>query len=319
MGAFSEHKVFGIMIRESADDGSDFSNPDADYRLVFLGEDGTLKARDSAGSITTLGGAGSLDLSGLSIERRIQGISDYVAGYDASAADERGFPVGALRGGRQHTTIFDECFYRANNASPSAYDGGVHENTANSGTVSATTPLGNHPGVIALGTVTSTTSRAAILQVNPGDSFILAGGTVRFGAVANIPTLSDGTNTFTVRMGFGALNAGDADGIFFRYGSALNGGEWQGVCRSGGSEAGSVLDTNVVADTNWHTYEFEVNAAATSVEFFIDGSSVGTVSSNIVSAATRLNPAAILRSAGTASRSFLLDAYWAHFEFTTAR
>lgn len=57
MGLFSVSKIFGMTIRESADDGSDFTNPDADYRRVFLGEDGQWHAKDSAGTVTTLGGA----------------------------------------------------------------------------------------------------------------------------------------------------------------------------------------------------------------------------------------------------------------------
>ena len=40
MGLFSLEKLFGMTIRESATDGSDFTNPDADYRRLFLGEDG---------------------------------------------------------------------------------------------------------------------------------------------------------------------------------------------------------------------------------------------------------------------------------------
>lgn len=55
MGLFSLEKLFGITIRESATDGSDFTNPDADYRRLFLGEDGQLHAKDSAGAITDIG------------------------------------------------------------------------------------------------------------------------------------------------------------------------------------------------------------------------------------------------------------------------
>lgn len=58
MGAIESHKIYGLKIRESANDGSDFSNPEADYRLVFLGEDGVWHARDSAGTVTTIGGSG---------------------------------------------------------------------------------------------------------------------------------------------------------------------------------------------------------------------------------------------------------------------
>lgn len=56
-GLENEH-IFGLHLRESATDGSDFSNADADYRRVFLGEDGQLHAKDASGTVTDLGGAG---------------------------------------------------------------------------------------------------------------------------------------------------------------------------------------------------------------------------------------------------------------------
>ena len=55
MTKFSEVPAAGITIRESANDGSDFTNPIADYRRLFLGEDGQLHARDSAGTVTAIG------------------------------------------------------------------------------------------------------------------------------------------------------------------------------------------------------------------------------------------------------------------------
>lgn len=58
MAAIEDHHIYGLQVRESADDGSDFTNPDADYRIVFLGEDGLLHAKDSAGTVTGLGGTG---------------------------------------------------------------------------------------------------------------------------------------------------------------------------------------------------------------------------------------------------------------------
>src|SRR6187431_1140383 len=64
MGLFSTTKIFGATIRESANDGSDFTNPDADYRRLFLGEDGLLHVKDSSGTVTdpfTGGGAVATD------------------------------------------------------------------------------------------------------------------------------------------------------------------------------------------------------------------------------------------------------------------
>jgi hypothetical protein len=45
-----------VIMQEAATDGSDFSNPAADYRVFFVGEDGNLHLKDSAGTVTTPGG-----------------------------------------------------------------------------------------------------------------------------------------------------------------------------------------------------------------------------------------------------------------------
>lgn len=64
-GVFSSALLNGMTIRESANDGSDFTNPAADYRRLFLGEDGFLHVKDSSGTVTdayeNTGGAGGLE------------------------------------------------------------------------------------------------------------------------------------------------------------------------------------------------------------------------------------------------------------------
>jgi hypothetical protein len=59
MTKISDALTYGLTIRESATDGSDFTNPSADYRRLFLGEDGQLHVKDSAGAVTDIGVAGS--------------------------------------------------------------------------------------------------------------------------------------------------------------------------------------------------------------------------------------------------------------------
>lgn len=54
MAAIENEKIYGLKIRESANDGSDFGTPDADYRYLFLGEDGHLHAKDAAAAVTDL-------------------------------------------------------------------------------------------------------------------------------------------------------------------------------------------------------------------------------------------------------------------------
>lgn len=60
MGLIHEDKAYGLTIRESATDGSDFTNPDADYRRLFLGEDGSLHLKDSAGTVTDIAASSSV-------------------------------------------------------------------------------------------------------------------------------------------------------------------------------------------------------------------------------------------------------------------
>ena len=65
MGLIHEDKTYALKIRESADDGSDFSSPEADYRMLFLGEDGFLHVKDSAGTVTDAYEAGGAAVGNL--------------------------------------------------------------------------------------------------------------------------------------------------------------------------------------------------------------------------------------------------------------
>lgn len=65
MAAIENEHVYALQIRESADDGSDFGNPDSDYRYAFLGEDGALHLKDSAGTVTDVGGGVGGGIDGL--------------------------------------------------------------------------------------------------------------------------------------------------------------------------------------------------------------------------------------------------------------
>jgi hypothetical protein len=61
MGTLESSSIYGIQIRESANDGSDFSNASADYRIAFLGEDGLWHVKGSSGTVTDpFTGAGSV-------------------------------------------------------------------------------------------------------------------------------------------------------------------------------------------------------------------------------------------------------------------
>lgn len=91
-GVFSTAKLNAMTIRESANDGSDFTNPDADYRRLFLGEDGLLHLKDSAGAVTDVGaGAASGAFVGWKVYKTTQSITNAVLAFDAEDFDSDGF------------------------------------------------------------------------------------------------------------------------------------------------------------------------------------------------------------------------------------
>lgn len=178
-------------------------------------------------------------------------------------------------------------------------------------------------GVISLGLGTTTTGRASWTGGASLHSILMGQGQARFQSKFAIHVLSDGTNTYTTRLGFiDSLTGESTDGCFFRYTDGVNGGKWQAVCRSNNTE--TAVDTGVtpVADA-FQRFEIIVNAAGTSVSFFIDGVQVGgAVTTNIPTGASRVTGygAMGLKSAGTTSTSAgYIDYMEVEVLFTSAR
>lgn len=158
-------------------------------------------------------------------------------------------------------------------------------------------------GVWSSSTGTTTTGRAGMAK---GGIVIFGTGHIwswRFRQAIGV--LSDGTDTFTVRLGFGdQVNAGEhSEGIIFRYTHSVNSGKWQAVTISGGSETAE--DTGVLADTVFHVFKIEVNAAGTEVKFYIDGALTNTITTTIPTS-TGIN-FKIDKTAGTTARLMYQD------------
>lgn len=117
--------------------------------------------------------------------------------------------------------------------------------------------------------------------------FVLGGGKYVLESMMQIDLISTSTKRFRVSMQIGdelgniitganPLN----NGIFIEYSDNINSGRFNCRCMSGG--VSTSLDSGVTMAINtWYKLRFVVNAAATSVEFFIDDVSVGTITTNI--------------------------------------
>ena len=99
MTKISEALTYGLTIRESATDGSDFTNPTADYRRLFLGEDGSLHLKDSAGAVTDIGGGSVAEITDIptaETDDTLRLAPDGAGGVEW-AAGGGGAPLGVLR------------------------------------------------------------------------------------------------------------------------------------------------------------------------------------------------------------------------------
>lgn len=192
-----------------------------------------------------------------------------------------------------------------------SWDGSL---TSNNSVGTTTTSAGEQdaPGILTCSTAAGATARAGLIT-NTATAIRLGTQETLVELRIRIPTLSDATNTFTVRGGLMSDIGGDApNGVFWRYTHGTNSGNWQGVARTNNVETATNFSTAPVT-SGWQRLTIVVNAAGTSAEFFINGTSVGTVASNIPTAASRETAVgfSIIKSVGTTARTLLLD--YVHF------
>lgn len=174
----------------------------------------------------------------------------------------------------------------------------------------------NHPGQWR-GETGTTTSGHGRLQYYE-DCMRLGGGQMLFETCVKLTTLSDVTDTYTMRVGLSDNTSGDdgTDAVLFRYTHGTHSGNWDLVTRASSSETST--DSSTAVTTDWTSLAILVNAAGTLVTYYVDGSSVGTSSTNIPT--STLGPyVAIKKSAGTTERNMFCDYINLNMQLTNAR
>lgn len=166
-----------------------------------------------------------------------------------------------------------------------------------------------HPGTLSSSTGSTATGRNAACYIEAS--------AIEFGTYAwrawgcfKIPTLSDGTQTFSVMVGFNDsfTSTTYTDCACFRYQHSVNSGKFECLTRS--NSVGSPTDSGVTAAANtWYTYEIRVNAAGTSVEFYLNGTLVQTHTTDIPTGSSRRVGFGhnIVKSLGTTARTLVTD------------
>lgn len=191
------------------------------------------------------------------------------------------------------------------------------------------TPEPGHPGVKTLTTGTDTNGEITMVHGSSEESTngncILGGGVHVLGFVLNLPDLSTVSDEYSLWFGLGSglqaylTHPGDYACVFrYQRTSSTN---WQGIARSAGSQTIASGGSNVAVSTGWNNFIIVINAAATSVSFYVNGTLIGTSTTNIPTSA--VNPIslglAIQKSAGTNARVVNVDKIRWYNRLTTPR
>jgi hypothetical protein len=188
-----------------------------------------------------------------------------------------------------------------------------------SGLASSIADVGGNPGWVAFQTGTATTGRA--LATGASSAILLGNGAWVFETLIYVPTVSDGTDTFVVTAGWNdSPTVTGVDAVMFRYTHGTNSGKFECITRANSTSTTTDSTITLVAATNYKL-RIEINAAATSVVFYINGSSVATHTTNIPTGAGRATAlqVGIVKSAGTTNRDLLCDYIYARCDLTAAR
>lgn len=159
-----------------------------------------------------------------------------------------------------------------------------------------------HPGQYHLSTGASATGQACLYK-GYAFGFVCGNGKITFDTMVNIPTLATGAQDFDVYVGIGNPLTEPDYGYYFKYdrGTSAN---WLRVTSTGGVKTS--VNTGVAVDVSWFHFTIVVNSDNTSVEFFINGVSVGSSTTNLTTA--YINPTfQIVKQVGVTAVDLYVD------------
>lgn len=188
-----------------------------------------------------------------------------------------------------------------------------------------TTTDGTRIGMATLSTGTTTTGVAMSTLGGTSDPLYPGSGAVTMEAAIYIPNLSDGTDRyqywFTIQNAPPAVAPPTAStdlAHWFLYSDNINSGNWQAISSTGAGN--STINSNVaVTAGSWIRLTMVINATNTSIEFFVNGTSIGTNTTFLPSGSGFSIRHGILKSAGTTARTIIADYLYRNKEFTTLR
>jgi len=223
---------------------------------------------------------------------------------------------------RSKIEYFEDCFGASVDGTGANF---LSQNVSGSGaTVSNVTVLEDGIfGVWALETGTTSSGRSALFSGRSatGAAFNLGQGETKIKTKIKLPTLSTSGERYKVIFGFvgDSTSSTVTDGVYFDYNeaSSIN---WR-MCTANDSTRTETPSAVVVANNQWIRLEIIVNSVANLVSYVLNGSTIGTVTTNIPSdIGDAVSPIlGIFKSVGSSNRTIQTDYVATSLELTSAR
>jgi hypothetical protein len=187
----------------------------------------------------------------------------------------------------------------------------------------------NQQGVAFFQTNTVATNYINYCSSSGAAQLWFGGGAWNYEALININTLSTALERYRMIFGFGSVisNSSETNGVFITYdeGGTANGttasANWQCVTVDNSVRTLTTSTTAVTASA-WNKLRIEINAAGTSVTFYVNGVSIATHTTNIPLASNSryvLMKTGLAKTIGITTRGFYCDYIGYENILTTAR
>lgn len=242
-------------------------------------------------------------------------LNDHVPQFDGSNW-QNVYPE-ALRNSSHAWMKFDDFFTGNNNSTNNNISGDLNwffnkNGAGGTGDVSSTLVDGNHPGIIRLQSAAGGGNYVSMVL----GFLALGGGALEIEYLIQLETLATVTNDYVIRLGLGdTVDADQVNGVYFEYNRATS-ANWL-IRTANASTRTTTTTSTAVATGSWIKLHISINAAASSITYSINGSSVGTIATNIPTAVVQFFMHQT-RAAGTPV-GFNVDYFSAYQRFTSAR
>ncbi len=193
---------------------------------------------------------------------------------------------------------------------------GATSSTISGGTATILTAESNYMGMCRLSTGASSASAYSNLFWGSANIF-LGNGILTLESLIRISTLSTSAERYIVRIGLhDSVNGEATNGVYLKYDESTS-ANWI-ICSYASSVGTETTSSTAVSGNTWIKVKIVVNAAASSVEYFINGTSIGTITTNIPTSPSgiRLH---ILKSVGTTARVLDIDFVSLNYGLTISR